>query len=138
LTDIHNPVPYYDDDLAKRVNRIFDGIKAGQILLRYNWSVPTNPELHAPPGAVTPHEPPLQETTHYLRIERQTLRRLPNTDAVAFGIRTTVSPLSGLKPEEAKSLLDELNKQDTEMTEYKDGSAHADQTRTFLKRISDI
>ena len=136
LTDIHNPVPYYNGDLARRVNRIFDGIKTGQTLLRFNWSVPTNPELHAPPGAVTPHEQPVDETTHYLRVERQTLRRLPNTDAVAFGIRTTVSPLRGLKPEEARSLLDELNKQDAEMTEYKDGSVHAEQTRMFLKKIS--
>lgn len=136
LTDIHGPVPYYDDDLAKRVNRIFDGIKAEQILLRFNWSVPTNPDLHAPPGAFTSHEKPVDETTHYLRVERQTLRRLPNTDAVAFGIRTTVSPLRGLKPEEARRLLDELNKQDAEMTEYKDGSVHAEQTRAFLRSIS--
>lgn len=138
LTDIHNPVPYYDGDLAKRVNRIFDGVKAGQILLRFNWSVPTNPELHAPPGTVTQRDQPVEATTHYLRVERQTLRRLPNTDAVAFGIRTTVSSLRGLKPEEARSLLDELNKQDADMTEYKDGSAHADQTRTFLRSIAGI
>lgn len=35
LTDIHIPVPQYDAELAKRVQRLFDGVQVGRPLWRY-------------------------------------------------------------------------------------------------------
>jgi hypothetical protein len=57
-----------------------------------NWTVHDRDELFAP-GPVPPREDltpgnVLRET--YLRVERQTLRRLPESGAVVFTIRTYV------------------------------------------------
>ena len=138
LTDIHEPVPNYDGDLAKRVNRIFDGIRAEQLLLRFNWSLPVTPELHATPAHVAAMAPPDPRAQHYLRVERQTFRRLPGTGAVIFGIRTAISPLSALAPAEAGALLDLVIRQSDEMFDYKDGgTVNRDLLRARLRDLSE-
>ena len=73
---------------------------------------------------------------HFLRVERQTLRRLPTSDAVAFGIRVTFTPIENLKSNAARALLAILRGQDEEMIDYKDGSKHHDEACAALAAIS--
>jgi hypothetical protein len=109
LTAIHEPVPGYAEELAKRVNRVFETLRAGRALWRVNWLVHATPELHLPLGLsdklVAEADP---GEGLYLRTERQTLTRLPASGAVAFGIKTTVCPLEALTPVEAAALAREL------------------------------
>jgi hypothetical protein len=89
LTGIHVPVASYDVGIARRVQRLFDGIQVGRPLWRYNALWYQDPELHQPrsetaPRPISGHQGP------YLRSERQTLLRLPLTKAVVFGIHTFV------------------------------------------------
>ena len=137
LTDMHEPVPYYTGDLANRVNRIFDGVRDGRLLLRFNWSVPASVELHSP-SDLPSHESSGDEgkVRHFLRVERQTLRRLPKSDAVAFGIRVSFTPIENLKPNAARALLAILRGQDEEVIDYKDGSKHHDEACAALAAIS--
>ncbi|MEO0992704.1 MAG: DUF3445 domain-containing protein [Pseudomonadota bacterium] len=110
LTPIHAPVPDYDGTLARRVNRVFEAIRPGASLWRVNWLVHVESELYLPrreedksDGVAVGPETPL-----YLRTERQTLTRLPRTGAVAFGIKTSLSPLEALAPSEAAAMAREL------------------------------
>lgn len=60
-------------------------------LVRFNWTIHDSNELFAPegkPGQELNPDEVLDNT--YFRVERQTLRRLPDSQAVAFSIRTYV------------------------------------------------
>lgn len=93
LTAIHSPVPDYDSGLAARVQRLFDGLRSveagGRILMRMNALDHDRPDLFQtrPQAQARPHG---TGGGGWLRIERQTLRRLPATGAVVFSIHTTV------------------------------------------------
>lgn len=84
LTDIHTPVAEYDPSLAKRVQRLFDGVQAGRPLWRHNWLTYTTPDLHQP----TRKEE--RADAGFVRSERQCIVRMPRTQAVIFSIHTWV------------------------------------------------
>lgn len=89
LVSIHAPVAEYDEDVARRVQRLFDGVRPGRPLCRWNWLHYDEPWLHQPRDeavrrAARPGAP-------WLRRERQCLLRLPRTGAVAFTIHTFVA-----------------------------------------------
>ncbi len=104
LTGIHVPVPPYDDDLARRVQRMFDMIRPDAGLWRMNALVYRDPTLHQPRNEADPRID--RRGGSYLRAERQCLVRLPQTKAVLFSIHTFVVPLSNL-PADAVAALEE-------------------------------
>ena len=89
LTDIHVPVKSYDANMAKRVQRLFDGVRVGQPLWRYNALWYQDPELYQP-RSQDERRPMSGKTAPFMRTERQTLFRLPLSQAVVFGIHTYV------------------------------------------------
>src|SRR5579872_4989637 len=98
LTAVHGPVPFYAQRLAAPVDRFMAKVKPGHIASRLNWSVLDDPAMYQPTGkwreatnaAVTAEN---AGEMLYLRVERQTLTRLPQSDAVLFGIRVHSYPL---------------------------------------------
>jgi dimethylamine monooxygenase subunit A len=92
LTAVHGPVPHYAERLATPVDRFMAKVKPGHIASRLNWSVLDDPAMYQPTGK-------WRETTNTavtadnagerlnLRVERQTLTRMPRSGAVLFGIR---------------------------------------------------
>ncbi|HEY0183014.1 MAG TPA: DUF3445 domain-containing protein [Rhodopila sp.] len=98
LAAVHGPVPFYDNRLARPVDRFMRHLKPGHIAARLNWSLLDDPALFQPGGKwrtdgaadITPENAGARV---FLRVERQTLRRLPSTEAVLFGIRVHVYPL---------------------------------------------
>ena len=88
LTHIHIPVKSYTDDIARRVQRLFDGVRPGMPIWRFNALWYEDPSLFQPRSEKQPR--PLTEVgkTAYLRSERQVLWRLPESDAVLFTIHT--------------------------------------------------
>lgn len=92
LGDVHGPVPVYAERLERPVDRFMRHLKDGHIAARLNWSVLDDPTLFQPTGkwrvdanaAITADN---AGEALYLRVERQTLRRLPASGAVLFGIR---------------------------------------------------
>ena len=136
MTVIHDPVPVYDTSLARRVNRVFEGLRAGRPLWRGNWLVHATPELHLPQGLdeeiIAPDDP---ARGIYLRTERQTLTRLAQTGAVVFGIKTSVSPIDGLTAAEAAALRAEMAAHNAATIAYKSG---ADVYDAALSRLAEI
>ena len=115
LTAIHAPVPVYDADLAMRVGRIFERIRVETPLWRMNWTVHGSPVLHQPRAA--PDDGGL-----YVRVERQTFRRLPETRAVVFGIRTYVDDVAVLTADQRRALRAGLARYDEAEIAYHGGA----------------
>ncbi len=84
LTGIHEPVDEYDENIARRVQRLFDGVQVGRPMWRFNKLPYADPDLHQPyKRDVGDHMP-------YTRSERQCILRLPRTGAVIFTIHTFI------------------------------------------------
>ncbi|WP_171240582.1 DUF3445 domain-containing protein [Ruegeria sp. HKCCA5491] len=96
LVDIHVPVASYDENIARRVQRLFDGIQPDRPLWRFNALWYEDAELHQPRSENARRETTTPGDARYLRSERQTLLRLPKTRAVVFSIHTYVLEASSL------------------------------------------
>ena len=90
LTGIHTPVPSYDGGIAKRVQRLFDGVQPGRPLWRFNGLWYQDPALHQPRSHYEPRNEVHDAAAGYLRSEKQMILRLPETRAVVFCIHTYV------------------------------------------------
>ncbi|WP_135506353.1 heme-dependent oxidative N-demethylase family protein [Roseovarius aestuariivivens] len=91
LVEIHAPVPEYDDGLARRVQRLFDGVQVERPLWRFNALHYAQPDLHQPwrkEGAISEDGATVRHP--YFRSERQCVLRLPQTRACVFSIHTFV------------------------------------------------
>ena len=98
LQGIHAPVPGFARKLAPQVDRFFAHIKSEYPVWRANWSVVASADLNQRSDYPTDVR---AATPLYLRVERQALRRLPETGAVVFSIRVYVHPLRQLRGQEA-------------------------------------
>ncbi len=99
LAAVHDPVPLYAERLSRPVDRFMAAIKPGHVALRLNWALVDDPALFQPTGKFrAAHDPRITAADAgdqlWLRVERQTLRRLPHSGAVLFGIRVHVYPLA--------------------------------------------
>lgn len=89
LMRIHRPVPPYGEDLGRRVQRLFDGLRPGRGLWRANVHFYDDPTLFHPRPEAAPRAK-VEGPAPYLRSERQVLVRLPVSGAVVFSIHTYV------------------------------------------------
>ncbi len=101
LRAIHEPVPYYGERLADPVDRFFDKLQPGHGVWRLNWSLLDDGALFQPNGhGRTQRDHGITRDNAgdklWLRIERQTLRKLPRSRAVLFTVRVHHRPLSDL------------------------------------------
>ncbi len=103
LARIHLPVEQYDEDIARRVQRMFDLIRPEAPVMRANLLPYTFGDLHNPRREFHRHRPD-PGSARFVRVERQTLLRLPVTQAVVFSIHTYMVPTAALEPEVAAGL----------------------------------
>lgn len=98
LFGLHRPVPGGDPGLGGRISRVFSLLRDELILERHNWTVQWSSARYTPDGTplrAAATAAPLREARDalHLRVERQTIRRLPETGAVLFTIRIRLTPL---------------------------------------------
>ncbi len=106
LIAIHVPVDRYDPDVAKRVQRMFDAIRPERPLWRANALFYEDPALFQPRPENAPRVKPKLAIAPYVRSERQSLLRLPKTNAVIFSIHTTLIGRENMTEAQAQGLLD--------------------------------
>lgn len=124
-TDVHSTVAHYREVLAEKVDRYFAGMPVDRVVRRRNLSVKPWPLLHVP--TTKPDQPVGQlvpdasGAPFWLRSERQTLRRLPRSGAILFGIKVQIAPASVLllRPDIAAQLAAMYRSFDTAMDDYK-------------------
>ena len=83
LDIIHEPVPGYEKILSTKVNSFFNRLPASRIFERFNWSIYPSKKLF-----FHPRYPELINETDelFLRVERQTFRKLNDASATMFTI----------------------------------------------------
>jgi hypothetical protein len=133
LDEIHRPVPIYDVELARPTNSFFERLKPERSFWRLNWTLIDSPILHQPTGARQSPRGDLAEW--FFRVERQTLRRLPLSDAVVFTIRNYVASAQQLRDTHegfGATLLLNLDTAPEAMQRYKGWVDVADRLRAAL------
>jgi len=94
LDALHGPVPAYGGDVARRVQRLFDGVRSGRPLVRHNLLHHDSDALFNPrlEFSQTPRGP---GDSRFRRVERQVILRLPETGLVGFSIHTYLVAAAG-------------------------------------------
>jgi Haem-dependent oxidative N-demethylase, alpha subunit-like len=126
MTGIHEKVPGFNEGrIGKVVARVFENLQSEQLLCRFNWSIYPDAQLYHPhPERFQIDDPEHALARLFLRVERQTLRRLPGTGDILFTIKVYHDPLAALdqredKSELAMSLLKQLLSLDKDQLAYK-------------------
>lgn len=104
LVEIHAPVPAYEK-IGASMERFFGKLEVGKSVKRTNWSVQTHTELfdssanHITGDDKYEADEKVDITKTFLRIELQTLTRLPKSQAVLFSFKTYLYPVQQIKDE---------------------------------------
>ncbi len=139
LGAIHGPVPHYDKTLDAPVNRFFNNMKIGPISTRMNWSLQSGDALFSPIRAhqlIQPNNKYKEQL--YVRIENQTLRKLPQTGQILFTIRTHLAPVANWCETKGaiEDLLAILGDMSPEMQKYKGTAIYETRLRQMLPNLS--
>ncbi len=136
LTALHAPIANYREQLAGGVDHFMARLKPGAIFGRANWFV-------SPTCALAWHavEPPEQAFAHvrsdnagdtlFVRCERQTLRRLPQTGAIVFTIGVYVAPLGTLSAPNLARIAEAVATIPPEEAHRRGASCYAAQLQAF-------
>ena len=139
MLSIHGPVPGLNAKIGATIDRFLAGLKAGNIYTRTNWSLTTDPALFQP--VALPHDPVTAREAGervFYRVERQTLRSLPETGAVLFGIRVHQHRLAAFAalPDQRRALAAAVAALDQSLVEYKSMTAIKDAVVAYLGAAS--
>ncbi|MCA1492031.1 heme-dependent oxidative N-demethylase family protein [Sinorhizobium alkalisoli] len=112
MDEIHAPVPGFaaGSRNAELIARMFDRLPPDRFVERFNWAINADGALHLPKSKtedIGAEAVALEKERTYIRVERQTLRKLPETGAIAFTIRIYSDPLAALgsRPDAARLAL---------------------------------
>ena len=104
LTQVHAPIHGYAEKLASGVEHFLTNLQPGQIFGRANWFVVEGDAWrYLPQGSAEDRFAHVTAAnagrTLWVRCERQTFRRLPETGAILFAIGIHLARLDTLSPE---------------------------------------
>ena len=141
VAEIHEPVPEYAGWYSDTVDTRLDRLSTDRPLWRLNWTIVDDPALfqpHPPAYARAPEEVMLSDLT--VRVERQTLRRLPATGGIVFTIRTDRAQLSDLAtdPSRAADFARTLRTCPAELARYKGWSPMLPRVITLLEQAAGL
>ena len=104
LKDIHKPIPDYKEKMAFSMDRYFSKMPTNAPIQRGSWGLEVGTPLFMPPG--DPHEKlrDSQEETLgieecHLRVDWQTLRRLPLSAGIVFNFKALFTPVREFRDE---------------------------------------
>lgn len=142
---IHQPVPGFGEGTrnAGLIERMFDNLRAEQPVMRWNWTLFGKTQLHhpAPDGGQKRRFGDGLVAEHVtLRLERQTLRKLPQSGDILFTIRTHLDPIGVLDthpdgPRLAQSIADQVLAFSGDELAYKGLAAERDR---LLERLGQL
>jgi dimethylamine monooxygenase subunit A len=136
LGAIHAPVPGYAERIGAPTDASFDRLTPARSMWRLNWTLLADSELYQPGHRDQPPRPPPELT---VRVERQTLRALPESAAVLFTIRTyraTLAELGAAHPETLTQLAATLRTVPAATQRYKDWDHRLPQLLDWLAAVT--
>jgi dimethylamine monooxygenase subunit A len=146
MHDIHKPVPGFGAGSrnAGLIDRMFDNLRVEQPVIRWNWSLYGDAKLYHPSsdnqmknrfgeGKI--------DGRVIIRLERQTLRKLPKSGDILFTIRIYNDPLEALQkhpsgPELALAINDQLMAMTEEQRDYKGLRDEVDRLSLRLNQLA--
>ena len=148
LETIHATVPGFGAGTrnAELISRMFDNLRPDRHVWRLNWSIYQDGELHHP-AAKNGGDGPLVDIfdplSTFIRVEKQTLRRLPETGGMLFTIRIFVDPLGALVehgdgPRLAAGLAAQLRALSEEQAAYKGLTGRRNALVAALERLETV
>ena len=144
MHEVHAPVPGFGDGTrnAELIARMFDHLQPHIPVIRWNWSIYNDAALYHPEDGDGHRKFGAGEHAEnvFLRVERQTLRKLPRTGDILFTIRIYVDPLETLvrqpdAPGIAAALSEQLLALDPEQLAYKGLTDERDRLIARLRTI---
>ena len=144
MSGIHKPVPDYSEKLSRPVDSFFNRIDVDRPVWRVNWSLTTDPTMFQP--VRQKHSASELSITSknagdkvYMRCERQTLRRLPDTGWILFTIKTYLDKVSKLHkyPKETQNLSSLLRSAPTTLLSYKNINHFLEPLLVYLDELAD-
>ena len=146
LAGVHGPVAHYEDELSAKVDRLHDRLRVDRPVWRRNWIVAPTPRLDliergGLSSAGNLNAELVIETDGspmWIRSERQTLRRLPQTDAILFTILVQRTPLGVLleRPDLAARMLSVTDAWDAEKRMYASTGGALRQLNEWLAKVA--
>lgn len=142
LKAIHAPVPGYEQDMAKLLNRTFSAIAPAEPLWRNNWGIFDSGDLEPSYGTADLLEKAqryMPAPERWLKVEYETLRRLPRSNTILFSIKGFASPLADLAtvPNAAACLTASLQGMSQAMRTYK-GVPDLEQQQEMLAYLGEL
>lgn len=128
--DIHAPVALFAETIGRSSDLLMRRLKPDHPVARVGWSITTSTDLNRSPAVANKWRQDVAtidaanagERCH-LRLERQTLSRLPRTRAILFTIHTYLAPIAATiateAPERARRLAGTLRTAPDEFLRYK-------------------
>jgi dimethylamine monooxygenase subunit A len=128
---LHAPVPGYEQHIRKSMNFTFSKLKVEQPMWRNNWGISPSGDLDKPLyGSALAQEERYMSTSavsvetvksRFLKVEYQTIRRLPKSSYLLFTINTMVEPMYELEtvPMAASCLAASIRGMSSAMRKYK-------------------
>ena len=123
LAAVHAPVAQLNEQLEAPIDKFFDRLTPQRSFWRLGWGVLDTADWYTPlDGTAAPRPTEPRPAEHFLRVERETLRRFPETNAVLFTIRTYVTPIPTVAGDRvaAGRLADALASLPPDVQAYKD------------------
>jgi len=153
MSEIHEPVPGFGPGTrnADLIDRMFDRLQVVQPVERFNWSIQSGEALYHPlsnderidraTGRPTRFPDMESAARAFIRVERQTLRKLPVCGDILFTIRIHLDPLALLakRPDRAAlaaAFADQLVALDADQLDYKGMTADRDRLVAALRTIA--
>ncbi|KKZ59030.1 hypothetical protein EMCG_00895 [[Emmonsia] crescens] len=104
LHQIHAPIPDYKEKMQFSMDRYFSKMPTDKPIQRGSWGLEVGKPLFMPPG--DPHElhrlsqdPSLSLSECYMRVDWQTLRRLPLSSSIVFNFKALFTPVTEFQDE---------------------------------------
>jgi len=146
MDEIHGPVPGFEGGTrnANLINRMFDNLPPGRVVERFNWTVNTDGGLFLPKSnakSLGAAAVVLKAENTFMRIERQTLRKLPASGDIVFTIGIHSDPVAVLDghPDAARLALSfaaQLEELTLEQAAYKGLASKRDSLIAALRHLA--
>lgn len=135
VLQVHRPVPEYAEVMSRSTDKLLAQLKPARPVWRMNWGVRRSGRLDQSPKHLLDDNGEITDAGSqcFFRVERQTLSRLPKTEAILFTIHTHQCQLSGLEPWQKENLLGFLRTCPAETLDYKGINGIFEQVCRYLE-----
>ncbi len=136
MAGVHAPVAQLNEQLEAPIDSFFDRLTPTRSFWRLGWGILDTPDWYTPVDSTAAPRPSAPgPDDHFLRVERETLRRFPVTRCVLFTIRTYVAPIPAVAGDVdvAGRLADAIASLPDDVRSYKDVVSGADALVTRLQ-----